>query len=403
MSVSRSRIELASPPTSVAAHRFIRKRAMTSINYILPPEILLEVFYHATATHGALGLQGVLLTCRLWCTLALNESRLWTCISFDTIFASLFHRLSPAAAKRFAWQCVNRSGRLQMHFIINMDAYHTLEIPHGLTEYTHARTIMAKVNIMMDIEHFKGPSSRLETLVIHQHDGSRKVWPGVFCYMLRAWRIPLRRLELQNYSLSVARCWTKHIPSLTSIVLIDPSWMYSRDMKVQRDSAVTQLTFDRCAAWSLDDLLVLRVYQALTILRLLSKPRCREQSDFEHGLHAHDDLPVLLPSVHTLSLTGKVPHRVLGALNLPALETIEIRNHGSRHSMRHLRNTTLHHNVTKLEVRIAGRGAHWWTRDLAAVLTATLNLRTFVVSRPMLSHLPHTSVPDTANLVVCED
>ena len=370
---------------------------MRSINNILPPEILLDVFYHATAAHGALGLHGILLACRLWYTLALNESRLWTCISLDTMFTSRFHRLSPAAAKRFVSQCVNRSGRLPMHLFINVGAYRTPETPHGVSQYAYSRTIMAKVNEMMDVDHFKSSSSRLEALIIHQQ---RRLWRVGFYYTLHTWRIPLRRLELYNYRLSVAQCWTDHIPSLTSIVLIDPSWAPSHNMALQCDIAVTQLTLERSAAWSLDDLLILRVYQALTTLRLLSKPHYGEQPDFDNGIHPHGDLPVLLPSVHTLSLTGEIHHEVLGALNLPALATIEIRNHGSRHSMGHLRKTTLHHNVRRLEVLMAGRGAHWWTCDLAAVLTATLNLRTVVVSPPMLSHVPQTSVPDTADLVV---
>ena len=373
---------------------------MTGINDILPPEILLEVFYHTTATHGALGLHGVLLACRLWYTLALNESRLWTCISFDTIFASRFHFLSPAAPKQFAWQCVNRSGCLPIHLIINMHAYRTLEKTRDTLHVYRARSNMVKVREMMNIDHFKGPSSRLETLVIHQKDGSRKVGPGSFCYMLLAWRIPLQRLELQNYRLGVSRCWTNHIPSLTCIVLIDPSWLSSSTTELQRDTVVTQFALERCAVWSLDDLLILRVYQALTTLRLLSKPRCCEQSNFGHGRQAHGDLSVLLPSVNTLSLTGEIPHQVLGALNLPALVTIEIRNHGSHHSMGHLQKTALHHTVTRLEVLIASRESHWWTCDLAAVLTATLNLRILVVSPPMLSHLPQSSIPNTTNLVV---
>lgn len=373
---------------------------MTSINDIFPPEILLEVFYHATAIHGALGLHGVLLACRLWYILALNEPRLWTCISFDTTFTSRFRLLSSAAPKQFAWQCVNRSGCLPIHLIIDMHAYRTLEKMQVPLRGHRACSNMVKVREMMDIDHFKGPSSRLETVVIHQEDGSIKVGSVTFWYMLLAWRIPLQRLELQNYGLPVSLCWTNHIPSLTSIVLIDPSWLSLKPTRPERDTVVTQFALDRCAAWSLDDLLILRVYQALTTLRLLSKPRCCEQSNFEHGTQAHSDLSVLLPSVSTLSLTGEIPYQVLGALNLPALVTIEIRNHGSRHSIGHLQKTTLHHTVKKLEVLIASREAHWWTCDLAAVLSATLNLRTLVVSLPMLSHLPRTSVPDTANLVV---
>ena len=152
MGVSRSRIELASPPSSVAAHLFVRKRGMTSINDILPPEILLEVFYHATATHGALGLHGILLACRRWYTLALNESRLWTFISLDTMFVSRFHRLHSLSAWVFASQCVNRSGRLPMQMLIDINAHRTLETLQHLSQYDYTRTIMAKINLMMDQE-----------------------------------------------------------------------------------------------------------------------------------------------------------------------------------------------------------------------------------------------------------
>ena len=47
-----------------------------------------------------------------------------------------------------------------------------------------------------------------------------------------------------------------------------------------------------------------------------------------------------------------------GALNLPVLVVIEIRNHSSHHSLGHLQKATFHHNVAKLEVLIVAREAH---------------------------------------------
>ena len=388
-----------------------------SINDILPPEILLEVFYHATATHGALGLHAVLLACRLWYTLAVNESRLWTCISFDTIFMSRFRRLSSDAARCFGWQCVNRSGRLPISVFINVDAL------YNRTQHTlhsdHFQTTLASINAVTDIDHFKRSESRLETLVIHQRDRSKNLGADWYHYMLRVCRPQPQRLELHNHRFFVAHRWINSTLSPTTIVYIDPSWVPS-PARPRCDVDVPQLVLERCSPWSLDDLRILRVYQALTTLRLLSKPSYSEKSHFhfEQGPDAHDDdLSVALPSVNTLSLTGEIPHQILGALNLPALKTMEIRNHADRHSMGvgHLQNTTLHHNVTKLEVFIAccsHREAHAqapyshccsWTCDLAAVLTATCKLRTIVVSAPMLSHLPRTLVPDTAILVVREN
>ena len=390
-----------------------------SINDILPPEILLEVFYHATARHGALGLHAVLLACRLWYTLAINESRLWTCISFDTMFTSRFRRLSSDAAWCFGWQCISRSGRLPISVFINMDAF------YNRTQHTfhsdHFGTTLARVKAVTDIDHFKRSESRLETLIIHQRDRSKNLGPDLYYYIFLECRLQPQRLELHNHRLVVVHRWTNSTPSLTTIVFVDPSWVPS-SARQQRDVVMPQLVLERCSPWSLDDIRILRVYQALTTLRLLSKPPYSEKSHFhfeqgpEIDARDDDDLSVLLPSVNTLSLTGEIPHQILGALNLPALKTMEIRNHADRHSMGvgHLQNTTLHHNVTKLEVFIAccsrqeaQAQAHShccsWTCDLAAVLTATLKLRTIVVSAPMLSHLPRTLVPDTAILVVREN
>ena len=289
-----------------------------------------------------------------------------------------------------------------------MDVFHTRT--QHLSHYDHYHVTLASINAVTGIDHFKLSSSRLETLVVHQRDRSKNVGSDWYHYMLRVCPLQLQRLELHNHRFVVAPRWTNTAPPPTTIVFIDPFWV-PPPARPQHDEVVPQLVLERSSPWSLDDLQILRVYQALTTLRLLSKLPYSEKSHFEQGPDANDDFPsVLLPSVNTLSLTGEIPHQILGALNLPALKTIEIRNHTDRHSMGvgHLQNTTLHHNVTKLKVFIACRScreAHsyccWWTCDFAAVLIATLKLRTIVVSASMLSHLPQTFVPDTANLVVC--
>jgi len=373
---------------------------MTSINHVLPPEILSEVFYHSTVTHGPLGLHGALLACRLWYNLATNEPRLWTRISMDTIFASRLHPLSPKAAESFALQCVNLSGCLPIQLFINIDAFRTPGQARWSFRLDTARTIKTKIDEMMDIDHFKGPSSRLETLVIHMEGGARVVGRLAGCYMLRVWRLPLQRLELYNYPLA-ARCWTNDIPSLTSIALINPFWgLLSPEVTPQRDMRVTLLTLERRNTWRLGDLLIIRVYQALTTLKLLSKPPYPRKSNFISGRYADHNLSVLLPAVNTLFLTGEIPHQVLGALNLPALMTIEIQSHDYRHSLCGLQNTTLHHNVERLEAFLIGRNAHSWTRNLAAVLMGALKLRTFVILPSMLPYIHQASVPYGIDLVV---
>lgn len=374
---------------------------MTSINHTLPPEILAEVFYHSTMVHGALGLQGALLACRLWYNLTLNEPRLWTHISLDTIFASRLHPLPPKAAKRFAQQCVNRSGCLPMHLSINIDAFRNPGQARCSFRVETARIIKNKIDVMLDIDHFKGPSSRLETLIIHMEGGVRAVGRVAGCYMLRGWQFPLQRVELHNYPLDAARCWTDRIPSLTSIVLVNPSWGFpSPEVAPQRDMAVTLLTLERRNTWRLGDLLMLRVYRALTTLRLLSKPRYDRKPFFIHGHSAHHSLSVLLPSVNTLSLTGDIPRQLLSTLSLPALVTIEIHSHNLRHSMYGLHNTALHHNITSLEAFVVGRDADSWAPPLTSVLMATMKLRTFVILPSMLPYIHQASVPYGIDLVV---
>jgi len=380
---------------------------MTSINDILPPEILFEVFYHTTARQGALELHGALLACRLWHDVALKEPRLWTVISVDKIFLSRLLPMPFEAARRFAQQCVDRSGRLPMHVFINTTSFHTPGSPSSrFPSLGRARLLCAKIDAMMDIAHFNGHSSRLETLVIY---GVQLEEPIIGTWILHKWKLPLRRLELHR---TAAQYKTQNIPSLTSVAFINPIWAFNSTIKStikstkrsqQQDTETKLLTLQRSWIWFLEDLLVLRGYQALTALRLISNPPIGGVESRFHSDHpAHDRLSVLLPSVNILSLTGEIPHEILGALNLPALVTVEIRNHGSRHSMKHLQNTTLHHSVATLEVLIVAREALWWTYtcDLAAVLTATLKLQTLVVSPSMLSHLPHASVLDMVNLVV---
>ena len=370
---------------------------MTTINDILPFEILSEVFYHLTANHGALALHGVLLVCRLWYNVALKEPRLWVMISIDKIFLSRLFPMPSRAARRFAQQCVDRSGRLPIHIFISIISPHTAGNRKRIIRSPGSTgPLCAKIDAMMGIDHFNRNSSRLETLIIHGITPDDCIMGTL---MLNRWKLPLRRLELHR---SAARCKTHSIPLVTSIAFINPIWAFrSAEIAKQHDTDTKLLSLQKSWAWFLEDLLILGAYQALTSLRLISKPSIGDVKSTFYPFHLEQDNPsVSLPSVNTLSLTGEIPHKMLGALSLPALVAIEIRNYGTRHSMGHLQNTTLHHNIAKLEVLMAGWEAHWWTSDLAAVLTATLNLRTFVVSPPMLSHLPQTSVLDRANLVV---
>ena len=370
---------------------------MATINDILPPEVLSEVFYHLTARQGALELPGVLLVCCLWYNIALREPRLWIMISIDKIFYSRLSLMPPSATRRFAQMCVDRSGRLPMHIFINTTSLHPtgnrrrkIWIPGSTGQ------LCAKIHAMMNIQHFNGSSSRLETLIIHGITPEDCI---IGSLILNRWKYPLRRLELHR---SAAQCKTYSTSSFTSIAFINPVWAFSStDITNQHDTETKLLSVQKSWAWFLDDLLSLGIYRALTSLTLISKPLISDAMSAFYSVHpAHDSPSVVLPSINTLSLIGEIPYEVLGALSLPALMAIEIRNHGARHSLGHLQNTTLHHNVAKMEVLIDAREAHWWTCELAAVLTATLNLRTFVVSLPMLSHLPKILVPDTANLVV---
>jgi len=370
---------------------------MTSINDILPPEVLSEVFYHATAKHGALELHSVLLVCRLWYNITLKEPRLWTMISVDDVLLSRLFPMPFEAARRFVRQCVDRSGRLPMHVFIDTTSFYTLaNPPYRFRLLGCAASICDKIRAMMDIGHFNGRSSRLETLMLYGISPEERF---VCDLMLNGWKFPLPRVELHRIA---AQCRTPRIPSLTSVVFVNPIWAFNLpEEALQRDMKIKLLSLQKSWAWFLDDLLAIGIYKGLTILRLLSKPSINDvESNFYTDQPAYGDLSILLPSVNTLSLTGEIPHEVLDALDLPALLAIEIRNHGPRHSMGFIQNTTLHHNVKKLEVLIFGQGTHRWTSELAAVLTGALKLQTLIVSPPMLSYLPQASVTNSMNLVV---
>jgi hypothetical protein len=366
---------------------------MTSINYVLPPELLAEVLYDVTATHGAIALPGVLLTCRLWYNLAIREPRLWTHISLDTILASRLHLLPPEAAKRFAQLCVERSGHLAMHMSIHFKVFSTTDEGDHIFS---PRVFKAKIHAMMEIDQF---SSRLQTLVVHREGKVAVSEWFISCSILRTWVFPLQQLELHNHPLLPARCWINHIPSLTTVTLIDPVWhIPSAREPLDCNTQVVQLSLQRTSTWSLGDLVCLKVYRALATLELFSNTSRR--SRFAHIAMTRNNISVLLDAVETLSLTGDIPHQILAALIFPALVTIEIRNCGVHHSMRHLQNTTLHRNVKRIEVFMTGQDNDSWTHDLASVLKVTLKLQTFAVLPSMLPHIPHSLIPDGVDIVL---
>jgi len=109
---------------------------------------------------------------------------------------------------------------------------------------------------------------------------------------------------------------------------------------------------------------------------------------------------VTLPSVSTLSLTLPI---LSVAWVTPALSTIQIQFYQPQHALCQHQDTTLHHSITTLDVRLASNDAHLWETKLGSVLAAAIKLRTLVVLSSMQPYLCRGNVGNRVYIVVHED
>ena len=84
----------------------------------MTPALLGEIFYHL-CDKGPLPYCHLLLVSRRFCDAFLNDSRLWTIISLDSLFVHNFKRL-PERGDRFVEQCLRRSGSLPLCLSIDL-------------------------------------------------------------------------------------------------------------------------------------------------------------------------------------------------------------------------------------------------------------------------------------------
>lgn len=114
---------------------------------------------------------------------------------------------------------------------------------------------------MINIDHFIGNSSRLETLIIHGITPKDCI---IGTLMVNRWKYPLRRPELHR---SAAQCKTHSIRSLASVAFINYVGVFlHRSNKTARHGDEI-LSLQKSWAWFLEDLLSLGVYRALTSLQ----------------------------------------------------------------------------------------------------------------------------------------
>jgi len=373
---------------------------MRTINDILPTELFFQIFHHIGGLDGPLGLRGALFVCRLWNAIISNDSHLWTNLVFSRTFVQ---ELVPHPAKLVSY--IERCGTLSGDHFIRMSVdiaavyehLHPGSTPEPKLDQHRVDSasflFLTIARAMARAGSFRG---RIRTLVFL--DG---LAPSSALRMITSLLIDLVKGHLQH--LELHRCRDNAIGSivclprsLETVFLVEPNWepySYANSGLIP----ARQLTFQRMNSWCSEDITHIGLYQSLTDLRLIWNSTGGDEPAFmiedvqnltigEHTRHS-----VLLPSVTTLSITGDIPFRILDPLNLPALTTVEVRNHGWRQPLSTLHSTTLHHAITKLAVRFTPEATDGWSDALAAVLAGASQLRTLVASRWMERNL---SVPE---------
>jgi hypothetical protein len=202
----------------------------------------------------------------------------------------------------------------------------------------------------------------------------------------------LQHLELRRCRDNASESIASLPRSLKTVVLLDPNWEEYSYAPIGLVPA-GRLTFQRMSSWRDEDLIHIGQYQSLTDLRLIWSPIGVDEPSFVaeviHNLTIGEYMrhSILLPSVTMLSIRGAIPFRILDPLNLPALTMIEVQNHHFLQPLSTVHSTTLHHTITKLEVRFTPETADGWSDSLASILAGATQLKTLVVSSWMERHL----------------
>ena len=376
---------------------------MRTNNDALPTELLIQIFHHLDVADGPLGLRGALFVCRLWNTIILNDGHLWTSVVFNQTFVK---QLAPDPAKllNYIEKCSALSGDRFIRVSVDIAAIHDYLHPDGtptqqpyLQCFGSTRVLLLTIaRAMTRAGTFRG---RVRKLVFSGGHAPAPVLQAITTSVMTALvKEHLQHLELHRCRGNAIGSIVRVPRSLETVFLFEPiggpdSGASSGPIRAR------QLTFQRVSSWCGEDLKHISLYQSLTTLCLISSPTSvgdlivaafDDLTISEHNRHS-----VLLPSVTTLYITGCIPFRILDPLNLPALTTIEVRNHDFCHPLSTVHATTLHHTITRLAVLLTPEAVDGWSSALAIVLAEASQLQTLIAPRWMERHL---SVPESVDI-----
>ena len=103
---------------------------MQSINDTLSTELLFQIFHHLDVVDGPLGLGGALFVCRLWNTITLNDSHLWTNMVFNQMFIQQLVP-SPSRLLNYIDKCGALSGDHPIRLSVDIAAFNDHLRPDG--------------------------------------------------------------------------------------------------------------------------------------------------------------------------------------------------------------------------------------------------------------------------------
>ena len=364
-------------------------------NNALPTELFFQIFHHIAVADGPLGLRGALFVCRLWNTIILHDNYLWTNLVLNQMFID--HLVSDSAKLlNYMERCGVLSGDHFIRMSVNIAALQDHIHPSGtLTQQQDQQRLSSASFLLLTIARamaragtFRG---RIRTLAFSGGHASSSALRMITSLMIDLVKDHLQHLELHRCRDSAVGSIVGLPRSLDTVFLFEPNW----ELHSYASSGLIpakQLTFERMASWRGEDVTHISMYQSLTELCLISSPIgiCEPGfilSDVASLSSSHTRHSVLLPHVTTLSITGPIPLCVLDPLNLPALTTIEVRNHNSHHPLSTVYPTTLHHTITRLVVLLTPAVADEWCGALATLLPEASQLRTLVAPHWMEQHL----------------
>ena len=371
-----------------------------SINNILPPEIMNQIFWHLAGDSGPLELRYAIKVSRRWHDWIRGAPNLWTCVNIsEELLAHLLdHPVS--SAQQYAEACISRSKGLPLSFLMdNMSIVRYLRC--GAQSGGQAKEVFRAI-----AGEFNKGTGR---------DGN----PIKFCsfvlncgrpsvdYTVVQWLTTLKNQAISHVELHncIGRTTLHPITMFRSahgIVIVDPRWDFRPNTPMRytnEDSPAETLTFQRSGFWHKADLEHLSIYHNLTDLHLVSRPGKNDNSfmslsGFFIGPMAPSTLATL-PNVERLFLTGDVPAGVLNSLELPALTGVRIQEYRYRHALRSLVGTMFCQTIKDIWVEFPSRDVDIWVLPLMGVIERARGLKTLTVTPWMERairdglHVPH--------------